>query len=41
MHYITELSGFLKISLKYHLLKISERSSKLGSVENAGGTPYK
>lgn len=36
MHYIAELSGLLKISLKYHLLKISARSPKLGFVENAG-----
>lgn len=39
MHYIAELSGLLKISLKYHLLKISARSSKLGFVENAGCPP--
>lgn len=41
MHYITELSGLLKISVNYHLSKILAISSKLGFAGNVGGTPYK
>lgn len=36
MHYITELSGLLKISLNYHLSKILAISSKLGFSGNVG-----